>query len=122
VNDAAFGSTSIKLPDLHVKLALALRLHWICMVNALLLHYHCIGTVPYSRWNTGMEITLAISAFLSGAVTATFVMLVASIHTDDRHHHLTAAPDGQIEALTRTMLGVGVRTGPLGSDTDGEEN
>jgi hypothetical protein len=66
-------------------------------------------------------VTLAISAFLSGAVTAVFVMLVASIHTGDRHH-LTAAPDGQIEALTRTMLGVGVRTGPLGSGTDGEEN
>ena len=47
-----------------------------------------------------------------GAVTAVFVMLVASIHTGDHHHHLTAAPDGQIEALTRTMLGVGVRTGP----------
>ena len=46
-----------------------------------------------------------------GAVTAVFVMLVASIHTGD-HHHLTAAPDGQIEALTRTMLAVGVRTGP----------
>ena len=66
-------------------------------------------------------VTLAISAFLSGAVTAVFVMLVARIHTGDRHH-LTAAPDGQIEALTRTMLGVGVRTGPLGSGTDGEEN
>jgi hypothetical protein len=67
-------------------------------------------------------VTLAISAFLSGAVTALFVMLVASIHSDDRHHHLTAAPDRRIEALTRTMLGVGVRTGPAGSGTDGEES
>jgi ABC-type enterobactin transport system permease subunit len=67
-------------------------------------------------------VTLAISAFLSGAVTAIFVMLVASIHTDDRRHRLTATPDRQIEALTRTMLGVGVRTGPLGSGTDSEKN
>jgi ABC-type enterobactin transport system permease subunit len=65
-------------------------------------------------------VTLAISAFLSGAVTAVFVMLVASIHSGD-HHRLTAAPDGQIEALTRTMLGVGIRTGPPGSGTDGDE-
>ena len=66
-------------------------------------------------------VTLAISAFLSGAVTAIFVMLVASIHSGDRRH-LTAAPDGHLDAFTRTMLGVGVRTGPLGSGTDGEES
>jgi hypothetical protein len=66
-------------------------------------------------------VTLAISAFLSGAVTAVFVMLVASIHSGD-HRHLTAAPDSHLDAFTRTMLGVGVRTGPLGSGTDGEES
>ena len=55
-----------------------------------------------------------------GAVTAVFVMLVASIHTGG-HHHLTAAPDGHLDAFTRTMLGVGVRTGPAGSGTDGDE-
>jgi hypothetical protein len=66
-------------------------------------------------------VTLAISAFLSGAVTAVFVMLVASIHSGD-HRHLTAAPAGHLDAVTRTMLGVGIRTGPPGSGTDGEEN
>jgi hypothetical protein len=65
-------------------------------------------------------VTLAISAFLSGAVITVFVMLVASIHSGD-HHRLTAAPDSRRDALTRTMLGVGVRTGPLGSGPDGEE-
>jgi len=66
-------------------------------------------------------VTLAIAAFLSGAVAAIFVMLVAGIHAGD-HRHLVAAPDGQLEALTRTMLGVGVRTGPLPSRGDGEKN
>jgi hypothetical protein len=65
-------------------------------------------------------VTLAISAFLSGAVITVFVMLVASIHSGDRRH-LTAAPASHRDALTRTMLGVGVRTGPLGSDADGDE-
>ena len=52
-----------------------------------------------------------IAAFLSGAVTAVFAMLVAGIHAGDRPRHLTAAPPrGQLEALTRTVLGVGVRT------------
>jgi len=66
-------------------------------------------------------VTLAISAFLSGAVTTIFVMLVASIHTGDRRH-LTAAPDSHLDAFTRTTLGVGVRTGPPGSSPDSDEN
>ena len=67
-------------------------------------------------------VTLAIAAaFLSGAVIAAFVMLVAGIHAGD-HRHLAAAPDGQLEALTRTMLGVGVRTDPQASHSDGEKN
>ena len=49
-------------------------------------------------------------------------MLVAGIHAGDRPRHLTGAPDGHLEALTRTMLGVGVRTGPLASHQDGEKN
>ena len=66
-------------------------------------------------------VTLAIAAFLSGAVIAAFIMLVAGIHAGD-HRHLATAPDGQLEALTRTMLGVGVRTGPLASHADDEKN
>ncbi len=57
-------------------------------------------------------VTFAIAAFLSGAVTAVFAILVAGVHAGDRPLHLTAAPPrGQLEALTRTILGVGVRTG-----------
>ncbi len=57
-------------------------------------------------------IPVAIAAFLSGAVIAVFAMLVAGIHAGDRPGHLTAAPPrGQLESLTRTIVGVGVRTG-----------
>jgi hypothetical protein len=56
-------------------------------------------------------VLFVIAAFLSGAVTAVFTMLVAGIHAADRPRHLTAQPPrGQPEALTRTVLGVGVRT------------
>jgi hypothetical protein len=56
-------------------------------------------------------VLFVIAAFLSGAVTAVFTMLVAGVHAGDRPRHLTAAPPrGQLEALTRTVLGVGVRT------------
>ena len=56
-------------------------------------------------------VTFAIAAFLSGAVTAVFAILVAGVHAGDRPRHLTAQPPrGQLEALTRTVLGVGVRT------------
>ena len=62
-------------------------------------------------------VTFAIAAFLSGAVTAVFAMLVAGVHAGDRPRHLTAAPAcGQLEALTRTVLGVGVRTGDRPED------
>ena len=65
---------------------------------------------------------LVIAAFLSGAVTAVFVMLVAGIHAAGRHQHLTTAPDGHLDALTRNLLGVGVRTGPLAGPRDSEKN
>ena len=62
-------------------------------------------------------VTFAIAAFLSGAVTAVFVLLVAGVHAGDRPRHLIAAPPhGQLEALTRTVLGVGVRTGDRPED------
>jgi hypothetical protein len=52
-----------------------------------------------------------IAAFLSGAVTAIFAMLVAGVHAGDRPRRLTGAPPrGRLEALTRTVLRVGVRT------------
>jgi hypothetical protein len=71
---------------------------------------------------TPADIPLAIAAFLSGAVTAVFVMLVAGIHAAGRHQRLTTAPDGHLDALTRNLLGLGVRTAPLPSPRDSEKN
>jgi hypothetical protein len=65
-------------------------------------------------------ITLAIAVFLSGAAIAVFVIIVAGIRASDRHYRLTAAPDTQLDALTRRMLGVGVR--PLGRRTDRDQD
>jgi hypothetical protein len=67
-------------------------------------------------------VTFAIAAFLSGVVIAVFVTLVASIHASDRRLRLTATPDSHLDALTRHLLGVGVRTGPLGSHSDCDED
>ncbi len=59
---------------------------------------------------TSAIVLLLIAAFFSGAVIAIFTMLVAGIHAGDRPGHLTAETHGQLEAFTRTILGVGVRT------------
>jgi len=65
-------------------------------------------------------VTLVIAAFLSGAVTAVFVMLVAGIRAGDRRC-LTAPPHSRLGALTRTMLGVGVRTSHCTDGCDRDE-
>ncbi len=62
-------------------------------------------------------IPIAIAAFFSGVVTAVFAMLVVGIHAGDRPRHLTAGPPrGQLESLTRTIVGVGVRAGHAPED------
>jgi hypothetical protein len=53
---------------------------------------------------------LVLAVFLSGAVAGVFVMLVIGIHRGDRANHLADEPDAHLDALTRSMLGVGVRT------------
>ena len=67
-------------------------------------------------------VTLVIAAFLSGAVITAFAMLVAGIHAGDRAHRLTEPPHSRLQALTRTMLGVGVRTGHFSANRDGEKD
>ena len=59
-----------------------------------------------------------VAAFLSAAVTAVFAMLVAGIHAGDRPRHLTGTAHGRLEALTRTILRVGVRTSHDDSQKD----
>ena len=50
------------------------------------------------------------------------LLLVAGIHAAGRHQHLTTTPDRKLDALTRNLLGVGVRTDHLASPRDDEEN
>ena len=71
---------------------------------------------------TSAVVIIVIAAFLSGAVIAVFVMLVAGIHAGDRPGRLISASRGRLEAPTRTVLGVGVRTGPPASNRDGEKD
>ena len=72
--------------------------------------------MTYSVW------MLVLAVFLSGAVAVVFVMLVIGIHIGDRAHHLADEPGTHLDALTRSMLGVGVRTNcPAGNDrSEGE--
>ena len=65
---------------------------------------------------------LILALLLSGAVAGVFVVLVIGIRRGDRAHHLTDEPGTRLDAITRTVLGVGVRTGrPAGnSDAEGE--
>jgi hypothetical protein len=63
-----------------------------------------------------------LAVFLSGAVAGVFVLLVIGIRRGDRAHHLTDEPDTRLDAFTRSVLGVGVRTScPAGnSSAEGE--
>ncbi len=53
---------------------------------------------------------LVLAVFLSGAAAGVFVMLVIGIRRGDRARHLADEPGTRLDALTRSVLGVGVRT------------
>ena len=59
--------------------------------------------MTFSAW------ILVLVMFLSGAVASLFVMLVIGIHRGDRTH-LTDEPGTHLDAVTRSILRVGVRT------------
>ena len=61
---------------------------------------------------------IAIAAFLSGSAIGIFVVLVAGIRSDDRAKNLTGIPRAGTEAVTRRLLGVGVRTPEAGRGKD----
>jgi hypothetical protein len=64
---------------------------------------------------------LVLAVFLSGAVAGVFTVLVIGIRRGDRAH-LADEPATRLDALTRSVLGVGVRTGcPTGNNgTEGK--
>ncbi len=53
---------------------------------------------------------LALTVFLSGAVPGVLAMLVIGIRRGDRARHLADQPGTRLDAITRHLLGVGVRT------------
>ncbi len=60
---------------------------------------------------------LALAIFLAGAVSGTLAMLVIGIRRGDRARHLADEPGTHLDAVTRNLLGVGVRTDcPAGDD------
>ena len=56
----------------------------------------------------------AVAAFLSAAAIVILAILVAGIRSDDRAKNLTGIPRTGTEAVTRRLLGVGVRTTEAG--------
>jgi hypothetical protein len=66
-----------------------------------------------------VAMTLAIIALLIGlGVLALLVLVLAGIHNEERHMSLTSAPRTRIEAVTRRLTGVGVRTPEAGPGKD----
>ena len=62
---------------------------------------------------------LAIVALVIGlGVLALLILVVAGIRDKERHMSLTSAPRTRIEATTRRLTGVGVRTPKAGPGTD----
>jgi hypothetical protein len=65
---------------------------------------------------------LVLALFLSGAAAGVFTVLVIGIRKGDRSHRLTDEPGTHLDALTRSVLGVGVRTDRIAgnSGTEGD--
>jgi len=53
---------------------------------------------------------IAAAAFLSGSAIGILAIVAAGIRSDDRAKNLTRTPRTGTEAVTRRLLGVGVRT------------
>jgi hypothetical protein len=55
-------------------------------------------------------VIVAIAALTGLAVLALLVLVLVAIRNEERHMSLTTAPRTRTEAVTRRLLGVGVRT------------
>ena len=56
-----------------------------------------------------MDILIAAVILIGLGVLAVLVLVLVGIHDEDRHMSLTGAPRTRIEAITRRLLGVGIR-------------
>ena len=54
---------------------------------------------------TSFVLVIAVTAFLSGAAAAVFLMIVIGIRKADRPHRLPGPQDAPLDAVTRAMLG-----------------
>ena len=63
---------------------------------------------------------IALAAFLSGSAIGILAILVAGIRSDDRSKNLICTPRTATEAITRRVLGVGVRNAETGHGNDRE--
>ena len=57
-----------------------------------------------------MDILIAAVILTGLSVLAVLVLVLVGIHDEERHMSLTGAPRTRIEAITRRLLGVGIRT------------
>lgn len=65
---------------------------------------------------------IVISVFLSGVVIGVLAIVVTGIRGDDRAQNLTNAPCTRAAAVTRRLLGVGVRDAEAGSENHDERS
>jgi len=71
---------------------------------------------------TSLGLVLVVTAFLSGAASAVFIMVVVGIRQGDRPWHLHDARDTTAGAVTRTVLGTGTWPNvPVAFDNRDEE-
>jgi hypothetical protein len=56
-----------------------------------------------------VDILIAAVILTGLGVLAVLVLVLVGIHDEDRHMSLTSAPRTRIEAITRRLLGVGIR-------------
>ena len=68
-----------------------------------------------------LVIPLLVATFLAGAAIGTIAIIIAGIHREDSAKTLTSAPSTPVEAVTRRMLGVGIRNGNADSVESGKE-
>jgi hypothetical protein len=70
---------------------------------------------------TTAVVIVAIAALTGLGVLALLVLVLVAIHDEDRHMSLTSIPRTRTDAVTRRLLGVGIRAPgnnrtPSGSD------
>ena len=59
----------------------------------------------------GIAVVIAAIVTLAGlGVLVLLVLVLVSVHGEDRHMSLTSTPRSRTDAVTRRLLGVGVRT------------